>query len=214
MHSRQFRSVKAREPDPNQGVLLAELPDQRRLDKRPMQTTIDIDEALMRELDTRARDAGTSADELAAAFIREGLKKSPAPAAHSDSHRTTSHRNTNLTEPERLPNGLPQLYLESGAQVTLDTLTDLLATVEADDDLGPPLSIDETTRAEIVAYAHEHHIAAGLFAARLLQQSLLYRKEWPSWHGIPQVPWTNREPVTLAFVKQLQEALDLEDALN
>jgi hypothetical protein len=53
-----------------------------------------------------------------------------------------------------------------------------------------------------------------LFAARLLQQSLLHRKEWPSWRGIPQIPSTRREPVTLEFVKQLQEELDLEDFLD
>lgn len=176
-----------------------------------MQTIIHFDEYLMRELIERARDVGTSTNELAAAFVREGLGK---PSAASSAHSNDSHRNHGDLGPARLPSGLPQVYLESGTEVTLETLTGLLNAVEADDNLGSPLAIDEPTRAEIIAYAREHDIPIGLLTARLLQQSLLYRKEWPSWHGIPQIPPTHSEPVTFEFVKQLQEELDLEDFLD
>lgn len=180
-----------------------------------MSATVEIDESLKQELDDRARNAGTSTSELVAALIREGLERLPDERP-SDGTPPNGRRQSNAGGSIQvlLASGLPQLYLQPGTDISLDTITDILDAVEADERLGPPLRIDEATRAELNTYAREHDIPVGKLAARLLQQSLLQRKEWPSWHGIPQVPSTSKEPITFEFIKQLQEELDLEDFLD
>ncbi|MCO5222812.1 MAG: ribbon-helix-helix domain-containing protein [Thermomicrobiales bacterium] len=173
-----------------------------------MHTTIEIDDKLKQALDERARDAGTSTSELAAVFIRAGLERSSTKPPRSGAPANGSHHETERSNRARLSNGLPQLYLEPGIEVSLDTLTDILNAVEADDTLGSPLSIDPATRTEVMTQARERNVPVGIFAARLLQQSLLYRKEWPSWHGIPQLPTKGRQSYTAELIEQLKDELD------
>lgn len=153
-----------------------------------MQTTIDIDEDILQAARERADATGRTTGEVISELARFALD--------------TQHI-------DRLPalHGFPRLDFDPKVVITADTINELLDTIESDDTLGYPLSIDDTTRQQIRKISEEQGVSPGKVAADLAQNTLLEKGTWPLRNGVAVFPTRGREPLTLEEIDTMLDEL-------
>jgi hypothetical protein len=162
-----------------------------------MQTTIDIDEDILKAATARARFSGRTTSAVIAEVLRQGL---------------------GIAEPELEPmrDGCPQIRFDPAFVPSSESILELLQRVEQQNDLGPPLIISPVTMDCIERIASQNRVPLGGVAAQSVEESLLLQKKWPSHDGeLEPLRRSDGTPVmTLEYIKYLQDKMDFEDYLG
>lgn len=162
-----------------------------------MVATITIDDVIMHAAEKRARETGSTPDAVMDQVLRQGLGiESPILPL--------------------LRNGLPQIRFDPAFEPTADTILDLLDRIRQNGDVGPPLLIPDEISEWVDFTARARNVDSGDLIAGLVQESLMAQGKWPKRNGIVQLLRRSNDTtvVTPELTKQLQEELELEDALG
>ncbi len=162
-----------------------------------MQTTIDIDEDILKAAEERARFTGRTASAVIYEVLRQGLGIAQS-------------------ELEPLRDGCPQVSFDPTFVPSSESILDLLQRVELQNDLGRPLIIPPATMECIERVASRWNLPIGKAAIQYVEESLISQRKWPSRDGqLEPLRRSDGTPViTTEYVKYLQNETELEDFLD
>lgn len=154
-----------------------------------MQTTIDIDEDILKAAEKRARATGRTPVAVMTEVLRQGL-------------------GVNRIELSPLRNGMPQIRFDPEFEGTPDSILDLLDRVKNQNDFGAPLIVPARTREWIEQTANRQRVDPGHIAAGVVQESLLKQGIWPTNKGVPQILRRSDDDtvVTMELINELRDA--------